>query len=130
MKLTKGQKIVAIVSLAILIFSTVIALMSGLVEGFKFWIPILNFFFFFLLGLSVVSYVLGFVTAKTQYFFFGFVLLLPCLLYACIMCALPWWAILIICFAAAGISALLSLLFAGNMTESVVTDRNRDKDKK
>ena len=129
MKLYKGQKIVALFSIVILLAAATVAILSGLVEGFKFWMPILNFFLFVLLGFSVLCYALAFIKKSTPNFFIGCVLLLPCMIYSFIMFALPWWVIIIALFAVIAVSILLSLLVAGNMTEGVVTDR-KTEDKK
>lgn len=127
MKLSKNQKIVAVFSILIFLLSMTLALLSGLVEGFKFWIPILNFFFFLFLGFSILFYVCATVKTHSFYYFLGCALIIPCFIYAAIMFALPWWAVLIIAFTVIAITVGVSFLIAGDNTEGVSLNSGNDE---
>jgi len=125
MKNSKKRVVFLSIIAVLVVLSTVIALVSGLVPSLKFWIPILNFFLILFGGVSVVYYAFAFVYKKAFYFFLGCVFIVPCIIYALIMLALPWWAILIVCIAVPLLTALLSYIFAGNGTESI--SKNSDE---
>ena len=131
MKLTKKQTIAAIFSIIIFVAATTLSLMSGLVEGFKFWIPILNFFFFLFLGFSILFYVCAFVKAHSFFYFLGCVLILPCFVYAAIMFKLPWWAVVIVAIMVVAVTIGISFIVAGDNTEGIALNaREDDKNKK
>ena len=119
MKKSKKRVIIYSVFALLIVLSAVFAILSGLVKGMMFWIPILNFFLFLLLGSSIIYYVLGFVFKKAFNFFLACVFIIPCILYSFIMFALPWWVIVIACIAIPALTALLSYIVAGNGTESI-----------
>ena len=130
MKLTKKQTIAAIFSILIFVAATTLSLLSGLVEGFKFWIPILNFFFFLFLGFSVLFYVCAFVKAHSFFYFLGCVLILPCFIYASIMLRLPWWAVIIVAITVIAVTIAISFIIAGDNTEGVSLNAREDGGKK
>ena len=69
MKNSKKRVVILSVFAVLFALSAVFAILSGLVDGMKFWIPILNFFLFLIGGTSIIYYVLAFVFKKAFYFF-------------------------------------------------------------
>ena len=130
MKLTKNQTIVAVCSMLIVILSTTLTLVTGLVEKYRFWIPALNFFFFLFVGFSVLFYVCAFVKGNSFHFFLGCVLMIPCIVYVLIMVRLPWWAVLIIAFTVVAVTIGLSFIRAGDNTEGVSLNARENDGKK
>ena len=121
----RNSVIMGIVAIAILCIALVFTLLDALIP-IEFLIhPALNFLLIVFTGFGIMLAITGFVKKSTWFFFLGAALLGFALFYVLINFVV-WWLCLIIVPAFWGIFAIISVIRAGNMTESVALNNSDD----
>lgn len=119
------NKVVLLVSIAILVASLAITLCDALIP-LGVWVhPILTFLFCLFVGFGVTLVVLAFVVRSPFYFFLSAGLLGLALFYALVN-YMEWWICLIALFVTWGVFACLSFLVNGNKTEDIALNKSKD----
>lgn len=127
MKLSKKQFVIAIASIAILVASVAVLLLDALIP-LGIWLhPALTFLFCLFTGFGALCLVLGFYDKSPWYFFLSSVLLGLAFIYA-FSCSIPkyWWISLIIVIVIWAIFSVMSVMAAGNKTESIALNKSSD----
>lgn len=125
MKTSKSGVIIAVVSISILIVSLAVMLMDVLIP-WNFWAhPAINFLFCLFSGFGILALVLGIKRSSPVFYFISALLLGLAVFYAVFQYA-AWWVALIITLVIWAIFSIISLVTAGNKTESIALNNSKD----
>lgn len=123
MKKLQRNKVVLLISVAILLISLVVTLCDALVP-LNIWVhPVLTFLFCLFVGFGVTLIALAFIVRSPFYFFLSAGLLGIALFYALVN-YMTWWIALIALFVTWGVFACLSFLVNGNKTEDIALNKS------
>lgn len=122
----KQTKVLAFISLCILVLSTAFLLVNEFV--FKDFLvhPILNFLVFNALSFGALCIVLAFLKKSPWYFFLSAILFTLFALYLLLVLVDPWWISIIAVFVLFGVFTALSYMRCGNKTEDIALNKSDD----
>lgn len=123
---SKTSLIYGICSLVVVLLSFAFALLDAIIP-LDIWVhPILNFLFGIFFGFGVMAFIMAILKKSAWFFFVSSILLGLAAIYVLIGFSVVWWACIISVIVLLAVFAILSVMIAGNMTESVALNNSPD----
>ena len=122
---SKKSIVLGILSVCIIAVALIFTLLDALIPLNVWTHPVLNFLFCICLGFGIMVLSLAFIKQSTWFFFVSAILFGLSFFYVLIQ-YIPWWLCLIIVIALWVLFAIMSVMVAGNMTESISLNKSPD----
>lgn len=122
---SKKSIVLGILSVCIIAVALIFMLLDALIPLNVWTHPVLNFLFCICLGFGIMVLSLAFIKQSTWFFFVSAILFGLSFFYVLIQ-YIPWWLCLIIVIALWVLFAIMSVMVAGNMTESISLNKSPD----
>ncbi len=126
MKVSKNQKILAIVSIFVLLISVALMLIDFFTEFSFGYHPLLTFVFSLTVGFGIMCLALGLAKKSSWQFFLSAVLLGLASLYIFIIYIEMWWICLVLLAVIWGVLAIVCFMIGGNKTEDIALNEKED----
>ncbi|MBR0190070.1 MAG: hypothetical protein IJQ23_06765 [Clostridia bacterium] len=122
---SKKNLLLGILSICIFALSLTFAIVDWAVPLEVWTHPVLNFLFGLAVGFGVTTLVLAFKNRSPWYFFLSVILLGLAALYVTLQ-YIVWWLCLIIIVVLVAVTAITSVMVAGNKTEEIALNKSPD----
>lgn len=122
---TKKNLLLGIISICILALSLIFAIVDWAVPLNVWTHPVLNFLLGLAVGFGIMTLVLAFKNRSPWYFFLSVILFGLAALYITLQ-YIVWWLCLIVIVVLVAVTAITSIMVAGNQTENIALNKSPD----